>query len=132
MPVSILATLASSRPATVANLSKEALVLIIADRQDVLPLLLDKDLVNLLKLKPSFLSLIFEHLPTAQLVSLLSSRPQLLTSLPRSADAIISNLLKNKRHKNKLLTLMKAMPRGFTGLRLSEFFVFFFNHIRLR
>ena len=110
LPSETLASTVQRRPAMVANLPDEVLISIVVDRQDVLPLIPDKDLTALLKLKPSFLSLIVEQLPTAQLLVLVSSRPQLLTSLPPSADVTISNLLKKKRHKNKLLKLMKAMP----------------------
>ena len=81
----------------------------IIDRQDVLPLLPDEDLIALVKLKPSILGLTFDHLPTSQLLILLSSRPQLLHSLPTSADSIISRILRDKRNLNKLMKLVKAM-----------------------
>jgi len=110
IPASILATLASTRPAIVANLPEEILILIIANRQDMLTLLSDKDLVTLLYLNPNILSSIVEHLSSSHLLLLLSSRPQLLSLLPPSADDIISNLLKKKRHEKKLLKLIKAMP----------------------
>ena len=110
MPGRLLATLASSRPAMVANLPEEVLVSIIAGRQDVFTLLPDEDLTALLELKPTFLALIVEYLPSSQLLLLLSSRPQLLPSLPTSADPIISNLLQEKYLKHKLLKLVQAMP----------------------
>ena len=108
LPNEVLATLASTRPELVGNLPDEVLILII-DRQDVLPLLPDQDLIALVKLKPSILGLTFDHLPTSQLLMLLSSRPQLLHSLPSSADSIISRILGDRSNKNKLLKLVKAM-----------------------
>ena len=110
IPSESLAATVQSRPAMVVNLPEEILGLIIADRQDVLTLLSDKDLVTVLNLKPNFLSLIVEHLSSSHLLLHLSSRPQLLSLIPPSADAIISNLLKKKRHEKKLLKLMKTMP----------------------
>ena len=110
IPSESLAATVQSRPAMVANLPEEILGLIIADRQDVLTLLSDKDLVTVLNLKPNFLSLIVEHLSSSHLLLHLSSRPRLLSLIPPSADAIISNLLKKKRHEKKLLKLMKTMP----------------------
>ena len=110
IPSESLAATVQSRPAMVVNLPEEILGLIIADRQDVLTLLSDKDLVTVLNLKPNFLSLIVEHLSSSHLLLLLSSRPRLLSLIPPSADAIISNLLKKKRHEKKLLKLMKTMP----------------------
>ena len=110
MPARNLATLASSKTALVANLPDEVLILIIAGRQDILPLLSDADLIALVKIKPKSLALLVNHLSTSQLLEFHSSRPQLLPSLPTSADPIISNLLKNKRSENKLLKLIEAMP----------------------
>ena len=81
----------------------------IIDRQDVLPLLPDEDLIALVKLKPSILGLTFDHLPTSQLLMLLSSRPQFLQSLPTSTDNIISRILGDRSNQNKLLKLVKAM-----------------------
>ena len=110
LPSETLASTVQSRPAMVAKLPEEVLVSIIAGRQDVLILLSDEDLIGLLKLRPSFLALIVEHMPFAHLLLILNSRPQLLTSLPPSADHIISSLLKKKHLKHKLLKLMRAMP----------------------
>ena len=108
LPNEVLATLASSRPALVGNLPDEVLISLI-DKHDFLPLLPDEDLLALVKLKPSILGLTFDHLPTSQLLMLLSSRPQLLHSLPSSADSIISRILGDRSNKNKLLKLVKAM-----------------------
>ena len=108
LPNEVLATLASSRPALVGNLPDEVLISLI-DKHDFLPLLPDEDLLALVKLKPSILGLTFDHLPTSQLLMLLSSRPQLLHSLPTSADNIISRILGDRSNKNKLLKLVKAM-----------------------
>ena len=109
LPIETLTATVQSRTALVANLPDEVLILIIADRQDVLPLLPDEDLIALVKLKPSILGLTFDHLPTSQLLMLLSSRPQLLQSLPTPADNIISRILGDRSNQNKLLKLVKAM-----------------------
>ena len=109
LPNEVLATLASSRPALVGNLPDEVLISLI-DKHDFLPLLPDEDLLALVKLKPSILGLTFDHLPTSQLLMLLSSRPQLLQSLPTSADNIISRILGDRSNQNKLLKLVQAMP----------------------
>ena len=110
LPSETLASTVQSRPAMVVNLPEEVLVSIIAGRQDVLTLLPDEDLIALLELKPTLLALIVEYLPSSQLLLLLSSRPQLLPSLPTSADPIISNLLQEKYLRHKLLKLVQAIP----------------------
>ena len=110
IPSESIAVTVKSRLGMVANLPEEIMAMIVAERQDVLPLIPDEELLALLKLRPSFLALVVEHLPSSQLLVLFSSRPQILSMLPPSADAIISNLLKKKRLEKKLLKLMKAMP----------------------
>ena len=109
MPAQTLATLASTRPWLISYVPDAALELLVSEREDLLPLLSDDNLLNLLSFRPTLLSA-FAQLPAERLSPILRDRPALTERLPPSAEPILSSLLLRKSFLSKLsMSLMASL-----------------------
>ena len=109
MPAQTLATLASTRPWLISYVPDAALELLVSERDDLLPLLSDDNLLNLLSFRPTLLSA-FAQLPAERLSPILRDRPALTERLPPSAEPILSSLLLRKSFLSKLsMSLMASL-----------------------
>ena len=109
MPAQTLATLASTRPWLISYVPDAVLELLVSEREDLLPLLSDDNLLNLLSFRPTLLSA-FAQLPAERLSPILRDRPALTERLPPSAEPILSSLLLRKSFLSKLsMSLMASL-----------------------
>ena len=109
MPAQTLATLASTRPWLISYVPDAVLELLVSERDDLLPLLSDDNLLNLLSFRPTLLSA-FAQLPAERLSPILRDRPALTERLPPSAEPILSSLLLRKSFLSKLsMSLMASL-----------------------
>ena len=114
-PISFLQNIARDRPALVANFSEET-VSSLASRPEILFQLSDKELMDLVRYRPTVLQILLE-LPNKILIKLLETRPNLLEIIPLSAesnlDQVILTLL------NERPNLVPQLPTNFL-LKIAE------------
>ena len=110
-PVSFLINIARDRPWLVAQFPQQT-IKTLANRHEVFFDLKDKELMSLLKYRPSILKILGD-LPDEVLVRFLHTRPNLLDLLPENAKPYLRQLVMSERFLAKLSPeLLSVMSRN--------------------